>query len=73
MAECMITACMNHLLSDTYCTASSANTVTVTETNDKITVISSDVPVTSDNIIIATRDQKNKQCTCKEGNKYIHC
>ena len=67
----MIAACMNHSLSDTNCTASSADTVTVTRTNDKTTVISTDVPVTSDNIIIATRDQENKQCTCKEGNIYI--
>ena len=65
MAECMITTCMNHSLSDAGCTASSA------DTNDKTTVISTDVSVTSDNIIIATRDQENKQCTCKEGNIYI--
>ena len=64
----MITACMNHSLSDTNCTASSADTVTVTDTNDKTTVISTGVPVTS---ILATHDQENKQCTYKDGNIYI--
>ena len=65
IAECIITACMNHSLSDTNCTTS-AKTVTVTDT-DKTTVISSDVSVTSDNVIITTHDQENKHCTCKEG------
>ena len=58
MAECMITACMNHSLSDTNCTASSADTVTVTDTNDKTTVISTDVTMTSDDIL-TTHDLEN--------------